>query len=233
MFSTNSAAASDAIVVYLDLETTGLDIANDYIVEIGLISCFGQVYTTVIHPPSFNHQDTPIHGIPEVELVQGPAFEVAFKRMVGFLQGLIDFAISDDGSSDDGVETQPRLKDNPPEILLAAHNGFKFDFSMLFKECHRNGVPLQWFTMWKYVDTLHVVNALDTHVYGGCKKLQCMLRGITEHQLRAHRALDDAIALREVVDCIAMRMGMSSFELLRNFVREIDLVESIAHLPAD
>ena len=83
-------------------------------------------------------------------------------------------------------------------------------------------------TRWKYADTLAVAKAagmLD------CVKLQCMLRATgCEGELRAHRALDDAIALRGVVKYMAEALGVSTPNLLRRFVCELDLPASAAQL---
>ena len=45
--------------------------------------------------------------------------------------------------------------------------------------------------------------------------------------LRAHRALDDAIALRDVVVTQAERLGVTLCQLLAPFVMECDLSETL------
>ena len=66
-------------------------------------------------------------------------------------------------------------------------------------------------------------------------KLQCMLLHLSERgegttKLRAHRALDDAIVLKDVVNNIAQGLGVSTNSLLSVFSHELDLGASIAHL---
>ena len=95
-------------------------------------------------------------------------------------------------------------------------------------------LPLDIFAKLKYVDTLSMVRAVDGQLYGGCMKLQCMLLHLGERgegtNWRAHRALDDAIVLRDVVNNIAHRLGVSTNSLLSVFSHELDLGASVAHL---
>ena len=67
----------------------------------------------------------------------------------------------------------------------------------------------------------------------GCVALQCMLDtagcaggGV----LRAHRALDDAIALRGVMKYVAETFGASTLRLLQQFTRELGLTASVVQL---
>ena len=77
---TKPCAVADALVVYLDFETSGLDIFADHIVEIGLLSENGEAFATVCCPPVL----TPgphVHGISNAELALGLTFPQMFKRM--------------------------------------------------------------------------------------------------------------------------------------------------------
>ena len=95
-------------------------------------------------------------------------------------------------------------------------------------------MPLDFFAKLKYVDTLSIVRAIDGQLYGGCMELQCMLLHLGERgegtSLRGHRALDDALVLKDVVHNIALRLGVSTNSLLSAFSHELDLGASIAHL---
>lgn len=181
-------AVADALVLYLDFETSGLDIFEDHIVEVGLLCASGECFSTVCCPPIM----TPgphVHGIPDEELVLGPSFPQAFKRMTEFVDALLLISVQSDDSSDDEV---PPLcfKDSPPEVVLVAHNGYKFDFPFLLSECYRNSVRWDEIASWRFVDTLDLVRTIDVEVVGGCQKLQCLLRGADVRELQAHRALD-------------------------------------------
>ena len=75
----------DAIVVYLDFETTGLDVMEHNIVEIGLVEhSSSAVFSTVVCPPKF--ETNTVHGISDDELREGPTFPLAFDRMISFLK---------------------------------------------------------------------------------------------------------------------------------------------------
>ena len=56
----------------------------------------------------------------------------------------------------------------------------------------RSGIGLEACLDWYFVDTLHVLRALDSDLTGGCVKLQCLLTRLQacDSSLMAHRALD-------------------------------------------
>ena len=238
LFCVKPAVFGDAIIVFLDLETTGLSVVTDHIVEIGAVDANGVVCATVVDP--FMASNGPaVHGISDTELQEGPTFPNAFSRLAYFLESLADNAISADeeDSSIDLPEDPalPHMKAESPDIVVVAHNGIKFDFPFLLSECYRCHMSLGFFAKLKYVDTLSIVRAIDGRVYGGCMKLQCMLLHLGEHGegakgLRAHRALDDAIVLKDVVGNIAHRAGVSMHCLLSAFSNELDLAASVAQL---
>ena len=227
-FCSRAIAVPDAVVVvFLDLETSGLSILTDNIVEIGVVDEYGATFSTVVCPPIVPAGPA-VHGIEHSELQQGPAFACAFDRLARFLDTLAENAVSDGESSADEVAALPSLKSEVPEVVVVAHNGMKFDFAMLLSECCRCSLPLHPLTRWRSVDTLVVAKAAGML---GCVKLQCMLRATgCAGELRAHRALDDAIALRGVVKYMADALGVSTPNLLRRFVCELDLPASAAQL---
>ena len=117
--------------------------------------------------------------------------------------------------------------------------GCKFDFPILFVEMLRSGIGLEACLDWYFVDTLHVLRALDSDLTGGCVKLQCLRTRLQacDSSLQAHRALDgrveiqilrylciwesffffpqdDCFALRGVIGHLAAVLGVSAHELL-------------------
>ena len=73
IFDYHPVRVDGAIVVYLDFETTGLDVMEHNIVEIGLVEhSSSAVFSTVICPPKF--ETNTVHGISDDELRDGPAF---------------------------------------------------------------------------------------------------------------------------------------------------------------
>ena len=111
-------------------------------------------------------------------------------------------------------------------------NRFRFDFPMLLSEAWRKRASLDALTEWYYADSLAVFNALGAASLGGCVKLQCLVRSCAAEHLRAHRALDDAIALQAVAHTVAARTGLSTAHLFAPFATQLDLEASVAELSA-
>ena len=154
--------------------------------------------------------------------------------MVVFLDNIACTAISDggDSSDDEQVCLPPRLKDRHPSVVLAAHNGIRFDIPILISECWRNGIPLGFAADWLFVDTLDIVKAVGLGTLGGCGKLQCLMRHLRiEHtMLAAHSALDDCYALRSAVECAAELHGLTLWNLVRKFTVSIDVAATCTNL---
>jgi hypothetical protein len=81
------------VVLLLDLETTGVDVANDQIVEFAAYHApterhvRGAAFSTVVKP-SVEDSAGHIHGIGPNELSQGLPFGVAWSRFLDFVVGL-------------------------------------------------------------------------------------------------------------------------------------------------
>ena len=87
-------------------------------------------------------------------------------------------------------------------------------------------MPLQ---NWLFVDTISLVQAVGLSNLGGCAKLQCLVRGYCVG-LQAHRALDDCIALRAVVQGVAESYGVRLLDFLRDMVVRLDASASAAQV---
>ena len=117
------------------------------------------------------------------------------------------------------------------DVMIVAHNGIKFDFPFLCAEVLRAGIAPVDMADWVYVDTLDVLRVTD-HT-GECNKLQCAFRSCSgPPSLRAHRALDDCIALRSVVQHISASLGVAPFVLLRQFASRMDDNATLLQLTA-
>ena len=227
-----------AIVLLLDLETSGLDVTRDLVEEIaatvapadplGLGACF----STVVSGAQASANEPAVHGIAPAEIAQGPDFSEAWARFVAFADGLIDSSLQEESSDseDDGSPRPPRPPSEPPDILIVAHTGMRFDFAMLLFECQRHSVSWAPLERWLFVDTLDVLRAFGA--VGECLKLQCLAKiAGGADGLRAHRALDDCVALRGVMECVAARLGSSCLlQVLRPFAARLDAVASIAQV---
>ena len=106
----------------------------------------------------------------------------------------------------------------------------RFDFAMLLFECQRHSVSWAPLERWLFVDTLDVLRAFGA--VGECLKLQCLAKiAGGADGLRAHRALDDCVALRGVMECVAARLGSSCLlQVLRPFAARLDAVASMAQV---
>ena len=175
----------EALLVHVDLETTGLNPLEDEIVEIGAVShSCGSCFATTVRPMRVPDDNEPtVHGIGADELLSSPSFKDAFLRFAAFLDNLADNAVktaSESDSSQPQAECQMlRLRSPAPRILLAAHNGRKFDFPFMASEAFRCGISLWRFETLTYVDTMALGTKAATILGTGCVKLQCLGRTCT------------------------------------------------------
>ena len=83
----------EALLVHVDLETTGLNPLEGEIVEIGAVShrC-GSCFATTVRPMHMPDDNEPtVHGIGTDELLSSPSFKDAFLRFAVFLPNLLIF----------------------------------------------------------------------------------------------------------------------------------------------
>ena len=227
------------IAITLDLETTGVDIVNDRIVEIaathahGDIRMKGECFSTIVcaDPDILKNRGREafkVHGITDEEIRRGPTFQEAWTRFLKWIDDVANSAIKDiDSDDDDDDDTEPPTLIEDPLIVLVAHNGFRFDFPMLLCELLRNGISTMILERWYFVDTLHVFRSLNPY---GCIKLQCIARDMIIDSGNAHRALDDCIVLWRITTVLAERIGISMKHLLSMFLVELDVASSTAQL---
>ena len=88
-----------------------------------------------------------VHGIGVDELQQSPPFAVVFERFLFFLRDAADSALAlamHDESEDELESPKERrcLQSPAPDIVLAAHNCFRYDGPVIVHECVRHGVAL-------------------------------------------------------------------------------------------
>ena len=235
-FSTQQASIEGPIVVvYIDLETTGIDVSRDRIVELAAAQgqeaahVPGASFSEVVHVPSEVRQ-TPgaqaaarVHGIPDDEIERGTSFPESWARFLYFAEACLSNAIDEGNDESEDDPSGPRPPDVPPNLLLVGHNSFRFDFAVLLFECERHNLSISPFRRWLFVDTLHVLEATKTELGAACLKLQCLFNTMADGRgLRAHRALDDWIALRHVVHSVACRLDCTVADLLCKFAFQWD-----------
>ena len=229
LFSSVAAPPSPAgfMIFFIDLETSGLDVLNDEVLELALTEdASGAQFASTVRPLRLP-EGLGVHGIGQEELLTSMPFSFVFERMMDFLRGISERALVDDQASDDSFDDclpLPALQLPPPNILLCAHNALKFDLPMLVSECLRHDCNVFELADFYYCDTLQVVRAHGAQIADGCARLQCMARCCScGGGDRAHRALEDTVALRNVMRHFAAASGLSTKSLLTPFARRFDV----------
>ncbi len=216
----------------------GLEISTCEIVEIAaVVASTGAKFATVVCPTTLGQSDdaAAVHGITAEEMQSAPAFPIAFERFCAFLSASADDALEEVTGSSEGESQDMRPPDVPlpalcsptPVVVLAAHNGMKFDGPVLVHECIRHGLPLCHLGRFKWLDTLEVTKAYGT---SPCLKLQCLVRDAAADPGSAHRALDDAVALHAVMLRMAERRSVPLARLLKPFVVDFDVAPSLVDI---
>lgn len=115
-------------IVFFDLETTGLDIVRDRIVEIALLKVnpdgSEESLHTLVNPEMpIPAQSTAVHGISDADVAEMPTFHEVGKRVALFIEN----------------------------CDLGGYNCLKFDIPLLAEELQRVGIPVD-FSSRKVVD---------------------------------------------------------------------------------
>ena len=218
----------------------GLDTSTCEVVEIaGVVADTGAKFATVVCPTTLGQSEdaAAVHGITVEELQSAPPFPIAFERFCAFLSASADDALEEvidtsEGESQDMTPPDvplPALCSPAPVVVLAAHNGMKFDGPVLVHQCIRYGLPICHLGRFKWLDTLEVAKAYGT---SPCVKLQCLVRDAAADPGSAHRALDDAVALHAVMLRTAERRSVPLARLLKPFVVDFDVTTSLVDIAA-
>ena len=230
-------APDDFMVFFLDLETSGLDVLHDEVLEMAVTADLSgaQFATTVL--PRRLPEGLGVHGIGRDELLSGVPFACAFQRMIAFVRDVVNDALFNSvASSKELLESNvwwptprcPGAGFSNPSVLLACHNGFKFDFPMLVSECCRHHCDLLQLSEYYFCDTLPIARAFSATIGDACARLQCLARCCRCGAGRQHRALEDTIVLRSVIQHCADYSGVSLQTLLGCFVHRFDAQVTLA-----
>jgi DNA polymerase III subunit epsilon len=157
-------------IVFLDLETTGINVSTDRIVEISLlkISPNGkeQWMTTLVNPEMpIPHKVTAIHGITDSDVVNAPRFREIAKNLAGFLEG----------------------------CDLAGYNAIKFDIPVLAEEFLRTDIDFN-FRKRKYIDVQVIFHKKEQRTLPAAFRFYC-----NRDLENAHSAKADTSATYEVL----------------------------------
>ena len=157
-------------IIFFDLETTGVDTANDRIVEISMIKIMPNgeeiVRTRRINPQMHSpEQATAIHGITDEMVKDEPTFAQIAKSMAQFIEGC-DFG---------------------------GFNSNRFDLPMLVEEFLRVGVDVD-FKNRQFIDVQTIFHKMEQRTLVAAYKFYCD-KDLTE----AHSAEADTRATYEVL----------------------------------
>ena len=212
----------------------GLDVTTCEIVEIaGMVERTKAKFASTVKPMNLDAAAASaiVHGIGVDEMHNSPPFPIVFERFLDFLRGAADTALAMHLHSDDESEQFEEMRSlqcPPPEIVLAAHNGVRYDGPVIVRECVRHGLNIARLGEFKWLDTLHVAQACK---FAPCLKLQCLVNNIAaEQQLRAHRALDDVLALDVVLRNGAEQWSMQLAQMVQPFVLGFDVISTLVDL---
>ena len=157
-------------VVFLDLETTGIDIVKDRIVEIALlkVSTDGNEEELIkrINPQMpISEEATRVHGITNEDVAHEPTFKEVAKNLARFLEG----------------------------CDLAGFNSNRFDIPLLAEEFLRADVDID-FKKRKFIDVQAIFHKMEKRTLEAAYKFYC-----NKPLVDAHNALADTRATYEVL----------------------------------
>jgi DNA polymerase-3 subunit epsilon len=168
-------------LAFFDLETTGISIVSDRIVEIAVVKVMpnGEQHTfhQKINPTiPIPLESSLIHGIYDLDVAECPTFKSIAKNLTQFLEG----------------------------ADLAGFNIVKFDIPMLVEEFLRAGINFDSSSR-KIVDAQKIFHLMEPRTLSAAYKFYCK-KDLTN----AHTALADTLATFEVLDAqIAHYEGVS------------------------
>ena len=157
-------------IVFFDLETTGVDVANDRIVEISLMKIFTdgkeEIKTMRINPEMpIPPEVTEIHGISDDDVKDEPTFKIVAKDVAKFIEG-----------SD-----------------LAGYNSNKFDIPLLAEEFLRVDLDVD-LKKHRFIDVQVIFHKMEQRTLSAAYKFYCK-----KNLDNAHSAEADTIATYEIL----------------------------------
>ena len=157
-------------IVFFDLETTGVNITNDRIVEISILKIFPngnqESKTWLINPTiPIPKETTDIHGITNEKVKKEPTFETL----------------------------APTISDIIHNCDLAGFNSNKFDIPLLAEEFHRVGIVFDIKNR-KTIDVQNIFHKLEQRTLKAAYKFYC-----DKPLINAHSAQADTKATYEIL----------------------------------
>ncbi|MDX9852371.1 MAG: 3'-5' exonuclease [Tenuifilaceae bacterium] len=157
-------------LAFIDLETTGIDVTNDRIVEIAVVKIYPdgkeEVRCRRVNPTiPIPKEATAVHGITDEDVKDEPTFKEIAKSLAQMLEGC-DFA---------------------------GFNSNKFDFPLLAEEFLRAGIDFD-FHKRRFIDVQTIFHKMEKRTLEAAYKFYCQ-KDLTD----AHSAEADTLATYEVL----------------------------------
>ena len=157
-------------IVFFDLETTGVNIASDRIVEISLMKIqpdgVKETLTMLINPTiPIPYEVTLIHHISDKDVKDCPTFKESANKLVQFI-----------GNAD-----------------LAGYNSNKFDIPLLVEEFLRADVDFE-IKGRRFIDVQNIFHKMEQRTLSAAYKFYC-----NKDHIQAHSAEADTIATYEIL----------------------------------
>ncbi|NLA15507.1 MAG: 3'-5' exonuclease [Bacteroidales bacterium] len=159
-------------LLFLDLETTGLNVATDRIIEICVLKLHpdqtNEIKTRRLNPTiPISPQAQAIHGISDEDVANEPTFKEIAKSLAKWMEG----------------------------CDIAGYNSIKFDVPMLAEEFLRAGVDYN-FRKRKLIDVQNIFHKMEQRTLKAAYRFYC-----DKELENAHSAQADTIATMEVLEC--------------------------------
>ncbi len=158
-------------IVFIDLETTGINIATDRVIEIAIVKIMPDRTKTVKHKlinpqMSIPKSSTEIHGITDEKVKDAPTFKEAANELKQFI-------------------------DNAD---LSGYNSNRFDIPLLMEEFLRSGIELDMSNR-RMLDVQTIFHMMEKRTLEAAYKFYC-----AKDLIDAHSAEADALATWEVLE---------------------------------
>jgi DNA polymerase III, epsilon subunit and related 3''-5'' exonucleases len=176
-------------ILFFDIESTGLDVASDRIVELSIVKVMPDgsriVKTRRINPTiPISPEAQAVHGISDDDVKDCPTFKQIAKSLAQMMEG----------------------------CDIAGYNSLKFDIPMLAEEFLRAGVDFD-FRKRKLVDVQNIFHKKEQRTLKAAYKFYC-----GKNLDNAHAAEADTLATLEVLEAQLDRYGNDEEEPLLNDV---------------
>lgn len=190
-------------LAFFDLETTGVNVAEDRIVEISVIKLYPdgseEVMTELINPGvPIPNASSDVHGITDDKVADKPSFK----------------------------ELAPKIKSFIGEADLSGYNCLKFDVPLLLEEFLRNDIDFEMTTR-KVVDVQNIFHKLEQRTLVAAYKFYC-----NGDLSDAHSAEADTRATMEVLLAQVEKYDEleGEVQMLHDFSRRSKAVDFAGHI---